>query len=94
MKNTLITLSATALLAMGSVAIADETQGPVMLTDAQMDQMVAGRACVGCDSLRTSGTGPIQEGYVLADPNADAADTRTLMGDAKSHNNRAANISD
>jgi hypothetical protein len=47
MKNTLITLTATALLAMGSVAIADEpTQSPVMMTDAQMDQMVAGDAAV------------------------------------------------
>jgi hypothetical protein len=39
MKNTLITLTATALLALGSIAIADETQAPVMLTDIQFKQM-------------------------------------------------------
>ena len=43
MKNTLITLTATALLAMGSIAVADEpTQGPIAMTDAQMDSIVAG----------------------------------------------------
>ena len=43
MKNTLITLTATALLAMGSVAVADKTQGAITMTDAQMDQVVAGK---------------------------------------------------
>jgi hypothetical protein len=45
MKYTLITLGAAALLSMGSIAVADEpTQGPIAMTDAQMDQIVAGGA--------------------------------------------------
>jgi hypothetical protein len=43
MKNTLITLTAAALLSMGTIAIADEpTQGPIAMADAEMDQVVAG----------------------------------------------------
>ena len=41
MKTTLIALTATAVMSFGSVALANETQGPVMLTDAQMDNVVA-----------------------------------------------------
>jgi hypothetical protein len=44
MKKTLITLTAVAAMSFGSLAIADEAQGPIMMTDAQLDTMVAGRA--------------------------------------------------
>jgi len=44
MKNTLIALTATAVMSFGSIALADETQGPIAMTDTQMDQIVAGHA--------------------------------------------------
>ena len=43
MKRTLIALTAAAAMAFGAVALAEATvEGPVMLTDAEMDSMVAG----------------------------------------------------
>jgi len=43
MKNTLIALTATAVMSFGSIAVADEpTQGPIAMTDTQMDSVVAG----------------------------------------------------
>ena len=42
MKTTSIALVAVLLMCFGSVALADEAQGPVIMTDAQMDQVVAG----------------------------------------------------
>ena len=58
MKNTLITLGAAALLSMGSIAVADQpTQGPIAMTDAQMDQVVAG---AGYRRVYVSGPGAPQ----------------------------------
>jgi hypothetical protein len=57
MKNTLITLTAAALLSMGTIAIADEpTQGPIAMADAEMDQVVAGNRSLA------------HKAYILAEP--------------------------
>jgi len=57
MKNTLISLSATALLAMGSAAVAEETQGPIAMTDAQMDNIIAGGGPQGLYYLTINSNG-------------------------------------
>ena len=44
MKNTIIVLTATVAMSLCSVALAEEAQGPVLLTDAQMESVVAGTA--------------------------------------------------
>ena len=41
MNKTLITLTAVAAVGFGSLAMAGQAQGPVMLTDTQMDNIVA-----------------------------------------------------
>ena len=43
MKKTLIALTATVAMSLGSIALADEAQGPMMMTDAQLDTIVAGK---------------------------------------------------
>lgn len=50
MKTTIIALTAAAAMSLGSIALADETQGPVMLTDIQMDHIVAGAGGVTFDN--------------------------------------------
>ena len=42
MKTTLIALTAATALSLGSFTLAGEAQGPVALSDAQMDNVVAG----------------------------------------------------
>jgi hypothetical protein len=43
MKKTLITLTAVAAMGFGSLAMAGQAQGPVMMTDTQLDTVVAGK---------------------------------------------------
>ena len=42
MKVTLIALSVTAAMCVGGITVAETVDNPVMLTDAEMDQVVAG----------------------------------------------------
>ena len=42
MRKSLIALTAAAMMGFGASAVADENSVPVMLTDAQMDNVVAG----------------------------------------------------
>ena len=58
MKKLLIALAGFAVMSFGSIALADEIQGPVVMTDAQMDNVVAagpGKAWGTADKVYTEG---------------------------------------
>ena len=80
MKNTLITLTATALLAMGSVAVADKTQGAITMTDAQMDQVVAGNRGADLMDVDVRNTPRGAVAYVGDPLNTTEADDRAETG--------------
>jgi hypothetical protein len=81
MKYTLITLGAAALLSMGSIAVADEpTQGPIAMTDAQMDQVVAGARGADLMEVDVRNTPRYAVTYVGDPLNTDRNDIRAVMG--------------
>lgn len=47
MKNSLIALTATAVMGFGSIALANDANGPVLLTDGEMSQIVAAGSICG-----------------------------------------------
>ena len=54
MKRTLIAVIAIVVMSFGSIALAGEAKGPVMLTDTQMDNVVAAGPAWGHDKERTT----------------------------------------
>ena len=77
MKRTLIAVIAIVVMSFGSIALAGDAKGPVMLTDTQMDNVVAAGPAWGYYKYNTTLLGYAPGDYNQATPNLSVGDVCT-----------------
>ena len=87
MKKTLIAVIAIVVMSFGSIALAGEAEGPVMLTDTQMDNVVAAGPAWGYYKYNTTLLGYAPGDYNQATPNFSVGDVYSPRPYSQRRNN-------